>query len=282
MSDAGLVRLGAELRRIREDAGLSGSEVARAIGWSQPKLSRLETGRFGASLAEVAALLDYYGVPEEVRAELLSRVARRDGLASAWVVRAGGPRRRQSEVGTIESRVHRLRQYQATTVPGLLQTPRYARAVASAMGFENAPSIAERRSQRQDAFHSRGDARYEVVLDARALLRWPGDDGVMIEQLERLVHLERKSLDLRILPTGGGAKAFGMSGFLVYEFTESRPAVVLVEAQTADLYLADERDVTAYGETFARLQKDALSVRASKAHLERSLRDLRGDEKKGK
>jgi len=282
MSDAGLVRLGAELRRIRESAGLSGSEVARAIGWSQPKLSRLETGRFGASLTEVAALLDYYGTPEEVRAELLSHTARRDGLEGAWVVRAGGPRRRQIEVGTIESRVQRLRQYQATTVPGLLQSPRYARAVARAMGFQNAPAIAERRTQRQTAFHARADVRYEVVLDARALLRWPGDNSVMVEQVERLVHLDRESLDLRVLPVGGGATAFGMSGFLIYEFTESRPAVVLVEAQTADLYLADERDVTAYGETFARLQKDSLSARASKAHLERTLRDLRGGEEKGK
>jgi len=275
MSDAALARLGAELRRIREDAGLSGSEVAREIGWSQPKLSRLETGRFGASLSEVAALLDYYAVPEEVRAELLAQTARRDGLEGAWVVRAGGPRRRQAEVGTIESRVQRLRQYQATTVPGLLQTPRYARAVATAMGFDNAPAIASRRDGRQQAFHAREDVRYEVVLDERALLRWPGDQSVMVEQLERLVRLELPWLDLRVLPVGGGASAIGMGGFLVYEFAEDRPSVVLVESQTADLYLSDDRDVTAYGEVFGRLQEDSLSQRASEAHLERTLRDLR-------
>jgi transcriptional regulator with XRE-family HTH domain len=282
VTDAALERLGAELRRIREGAGLSGSEVARAIGWSQPKLSRLETGRFGASLTEVAALLDYYGEPEEVRAELLAQTARRDGLEGAWVVRAGGPRRRQAEVGTIESRVRRLRQYQATTVPGLLQTSRYAAAVARAMGFQDAPRIAQRRAERQEAFHGRDDARYEVVLDERALLRWPGDDGVMIEQLERLLHLDRKTSDLRVLPAGGGAKALAMGGFLIYEFTESRPTVVLVESQTTDLYVSDERDVTAYGETFARLQKDSLSTRASKAQLERTLRDLRSGKEKGK
>src|SRR5437016_1417090 len=142
MADAALVRLGGELRRIREQAELSGSEVARAIGWSQSKVSRVETGRFGASLAEVATLLDFYGVPEEVRAELLAQTARHEGLQGAWVVRAGGTRRRQAELGTIEGRASRVRQYQATAVPGLLQTERYARAIADAMGFEAPASIA--------------------------------------------------------------------------------------------------------------------------------------------
>jgi transcriptional regulator with XRE-family HTH domain len=101
VSDHDLMRLGGERRVPRERFGLPGTQVARRLGWSQSKVSRVETGRFGASLEELAALLDFYGVAEEVRAELLARVARRDGLASAWVARAGGPRRRQGEVGLI-------------------------------------------------------------------------------------------------------------------------------------------------------------------------------------
>jgi len=59
----------------------------------------METGRFGASVGEVARLLDHYGVYEELRAELLSRVvARTDGLDGAWTVRAGGASRRQGQV----------------------------------------------------------------------------------------------------------------------------------------------------------------------------------------
>lgn len=64
--DRGL--LGAELRRIREGQDLTGMEVAAALGWSQSKVSRMETGRFGASVGEVARLLDHYGVHEELRA----------------------------------------------------------------------------------------------------------------------------------------------------------------------------------------------------------------------
>lgn len=281
MADAALVRLGGELRRIRESAGLSGSEVARAIGWSQPKVSRVETGRFGASLSEVAALLDFYGVPEEVRAELLAQTARREGLEGAWVVRAGGPRRRQAEVGTIESRALRVRQYQATVVPGLLQTGRYAQAVAAAMGFADAGAIAERRTERQVDFRGREHAKFEVVIDARALMRWPGDESVMVEQLEHLLDLDWPALDVRVLPAKQGASAVSMGGFLIYDFAESKPSVVLVESHTADLYLSSEPDIETYADAFSRLQDDSLSARASMAHLKRTLRDLRSGHRKG-
>lgn len=281
MADPVLISLGEELRRIREGAGLSGSEVARAIDWSQSKVSRVETGRFGASLSEVATLLEFYAVPEELRAELLVNVARREGLEGAWVVRAGGPRRRQAEVGMVEGRVSRIRQFHEGLVPGLLQTRSYARAVAGALGFANADEIADRRVQRQEALRSRKDVRYEVVLDARAVMRWPGDDSVMVEQLESLTELEWPALNLRILESGGGADAMSLGGFLIYEFSQDRPSVVLVEAHAADLYLSSEKDVAGYGDTFQRLHDDALTPSASRALLGQTLRELRGGQKKG-
>ena len=80
VSEAARTHLGRELRRLREAEGLSGTAVAKELGWSQSKVSRVETGRFGASVAEVAELLAFYGVDEEVRAELLASVARAEGL----------------------------------------------------------------------------------------------------------------------------------------------------------------------------------------------------------
>lgn len=278
MADAALVRLGGELRRFREDAGLSGSAVARALGWSQPKVSRVETGRFAASLEEVATLLDYYGAPEEVRAELLASVARREGLAGAWVVRAGGTRRRQGEIGAIEQRVSRLRQHQGLLVPGLLQTREYARGIADALGYAESDAIADRRVARQGAFIASGPGLYEVVLDARALMRWSGESSVMTEQLRRLIEVDPARVDLRILPPGGGAAAFAIGGFLIYDFTDERPSVVMIESFRADTYLSDEVDVLAYDSTFERLQKDALNVEASREYLETMLRNLRGTE----
>lgn len=274
MTDGDLVSLGAELRRFREALEVSGSEVARALGWSQSKVSRVETGRFGASLSEIATLLDYYGVPEEVRAELLARTARREGLAGAWVVRAGGPRRRQGELGAIEQRVSRLRQYQCMVVPGLLQSPRYAAGVASKGRFGDPIGVAARRAERQSAFHARHDVRYQLVLDARALMRWPGGPDVMAEQLERLLSLPA-NVDLRILPPSGPCDVVAMGSFLLYEFDQATPAVVLVEGQTADFYLSSPTDVQAHAEVFTRLRAASFDDVGTRAYLEDAGRALR-------
>src|SRR4051812_18364970 len=94
---------GAELRRIRESMQISGEEVAHALKWSQSKVSRVETARIGISMRDLATLLHYYGVPEEVKAELISLNADESGQEGAWIVRASRPPRRQSEVAAIET-----------------------------------------------------------------------------------------------------------------------------------------------------------------------------------
>src|SRR5438270_12190114 len=101
-SPAQRVQVGAELRRIRERLGLSGMQVGAALGWSQSKVSRIEAGRLSTTLNDLAELLALYGVPEEVRAELLTVAVADNGLPGAWIVRAGGPVRRQGEVAAIE------------------------------------------------------------------------------------------------------------------------------------------------------------------------------------
>jgi hypothetical protein len=266
-------RVGSELRRIRERAELSGSAVARELGWSQSKVSRVETGRFGASIGEVAALLDYYAVPEEVRAEILSWVARDDGGQGAWVVRAGGPRRRQAEVGAVEARVKRLIQYQAFVIPGLLQTPSYAAAVAKAGRFPSPKGIAERRQERQEAMRRR-KVTYQVVVEESVLVRSPGPSTTMQEQLAAVLDaMDDGVVDLRVRPSHQESASYTAGSFVLYDFLEGAP-VVLVEAQTADLYLSSEADVTAYRRLFHDLQLDSLDGDSSRRIVEKARRQL--------
>ena len=147
--DALRVRLGGELRALREGSGLSGSTVGARLGWSQSKVSRVETARFGATLGEVAELVGVFDVPDDVRAELLSLAARASGVPGAWVIRAGGSGRRQAQVAALESRLTRLRQYHALGVPGLLQVPAYTRALAAAIGYGDPDALVDRRQARQ-------------------------------------------------------------------------------------------------------------------------------------
>lgn len=272
MPEATQLRVGEQLRRIRESAGLSGSAVARELGWSQSKVSRVETGRFGASLEEVAQLLNFYGVPEEVRAEILASVARHEGMEGAWVVRAGGSPRRQAEVATVESRVTNLSQYQALWFPGLLQSAGYAAAIAKSGGFGPQGAFVERRQQRQETLQSRKDVTYRVVLEEQALSLSPGAASVMAEQLEHVLDvMDAGFVELRIRPIDAANAVFSAGSFVIYDFAAG-PSVVLAEAQIADLYLSAEADVSAYRELFTRLQKNALGRKESRAAVESARR----------
>ncbi|MEQ7124873.1 helix-turn-helix transcriptional regulator [Actinopolymorpha sp. B11F2] len=284
-SSAHRQRVGAEVRRIREDLGLSGVQVAEALGWSQSKVSRIETARFAVSVWELAALLDYYAVPEEVRAELLAVTADDSGVDGAWIVRAAGPPRRQREVAAVESRVVRIRQYQAMLIPGQLQTFDYARAIARAGGFANPDEIAVRRRRRQELLEAPDAPSYVAVLDERALTRWPGAQDVLLGQVDHLVQRSKlPAVTLRVLPQGGDAAAMVMAPFTTYEFREgTSPTVVFLETQTADLYLSAAHDVAAYDGLFERLLSESLDPAESVKYLKSLARKTRGKvNRKGK
>lgn len=265
--------VGAELRRIRENLDISGSAVARDLGWSQSKISRVETGRFGASVSEIAQLLHYYGVAEEVRAEILAAVARSSGLEGAWVVSAGGPPRRQSGVEEVESRVKRLRQYHASWIPGLLQTAAYATGVCEAAGFKP-DEVVPLRMHRQEVMDSRKRVKYQVVIDESVLCRAPRVASTdMADQMTVLLdRIGSGYVDLRVVPLGGRTSVFVAGTFVLYQFTAA-PSVVLCEAQTADLYLSAERDIAAYQRLFAGLWKDALDATGTCRAIESARRD---------
>lgn len=266
--------LGVELRALRESCGLSGVAAAAGVGWSQSKLSRVETGRFGASLTEVADLLDFYGTPQEVRAELLARVARRDGPAGAWIVRSGGAKRRTASLGHVESRVSGMRQYAGLLVPGLLQSAEYSAALLAAGGWDSPQEVAAGRLARQERLLSRTDFALEVVLDARALMRSPGSEQVMADQFRHLAKLP-PSVTLRVLPAGARGGVAVIGSFVIYDFGQTAPVVVLCESQTADLYLSSEEDVATYTQVMDKLAGECLSVEASRAYLGEVSRTLR-------
>lgn len=272
MAEPNHLRVGGELRRIREQAGLSGSAVARDLGWSQSKVSRVETGRFGASLEEVAELLNFYGVAEEVRAELLASVARHEGMEGAWVVRAGGTKRRQAELATVESRVKGLSQYQALWFPGLLQSVDYAAAVAASGRFGSEGAFVERRLERQAVLKKQKGVKYRAVIEEHALTVSPGAGSILPGQLEHVLEaIDTGFVDVRIRPRTAENAVFTAGSFVLYDF-KAGPSVVLAEAQTADLYLSAEADVTAYKELFSELQRDALDPRASRELVESARR----------
>lgn len=269
METAHRQRVAAELKRTREELGLPGETVAAALGpkWSQSKVSRVENARISVSVQDLAVLLDYYGVPQDVRAELLSLTAADTGMDGAWIVRAGGTPRRQGEVASVESRLARFFQYQAVIVPGQLQSPGYVREVVRRGRFPHPEEILRARLARQATLTHDDAPDYVATLDARAFMscsdaELPG----LVEHVTARAQLP--SITVRIIPLNVEPQTVVVAPFILYEFRErSSPPVVFVESQTADLYMSAQVDVETYHQLFDQLSTEALEPVESLVYL---------------
>ncbi len=269
------LRVGAELRRLREAAGLPGEQVATALGWSQPKVSRIEMGRTAFTVRDVAGLLALYGVADDVRAELLAATAEDTG-ESAWIVRAGGWPRRQGAVASLEAVTRRIRQYQPVVVPGLLQTREYARAIAAAAGAADPDAIVEARMRRQEAVTLTNAPRFDVVLDARALLYRACPVEVLRGQVASLAErASQPGVSLQVVPLGVEHDVVSAVGFTIYDFRQPQsPPVVWIESPTGDVYFSAPDDVEQYATLFRRLRGVALGADDSARYLESLVPEL--------
>lgn len=251
-----LARVGAQLRQLRTSQDVEGQVLARELGWSGAKLSRIEQGKIRVSVSDLAAALDALGAREEVRAELLATTAA--GSLGAWMVRSGGPARRQAEVGYLEQRVSALHEYHPLLVPGLMQSASYTRAMAEASGFD-APRVVAARVARQGLLAVEGAPRFRALLDERAFARWAGDRAVMIDQITHLLgRMQLPNVEAQLLPSGPNAQTLALGAFVLYEFTETSP-VVLLEHHAVDVFLATDEDVQQYRRMFAELSAESLS-----------------------
>ncbi|MFC8198479.1 helix-turn-helix domain-containing protein [Streptomyces sp. NPDC057298] len=260
-------KLGAELRALRALAGLTSGEAARLVGWHQSKVSRIETGRSGVKPADVRLLLDAYGVRDVELHELLVALAGSDddGRQHWWRAYRGLLPSTYSDFISLESQAGVMRTLENSVVPGLLQTPEYAREVTRA-ALDGAPdskvdALVEVRRARQDVLRSNPPLRLSAVLDEAVLRRAVGGPEVMARQLERLreaAHLPH--VRIQVLPFGVGAH-IGVTGpFVIFSFpSKSDLDVVVLDHLTSSLYLERKEDLQAYSEAFDSLQVHALS-----------------------
>src|SRR5262249_36628853 len=116
--------LGALLRDLRIEAGLTVEQVAEQLMVSPSKISRLETGQRGASLRDVRDLCNLYEVTDEER-EHLSELAK-SSKRPAWWQRYSLP---YANFVGLEAEALRISDFESGAFPGLLQTPDYARAI---------------------------------------------------------------------------------------------------------------------------------------------------------
>ncbi|ELS51465.1 helix-turn-helix domain-containing protein [Streptomyces viridochromogenes] len=267
-------KLGAELRALRTGAGLTSGEAARLVGWHQSKVSRIETGASGVKPADVRLLLDAYGVRDSQLRELLLALAGADdggGRHHWWHAYRGVLPPTYRDFISLESQASAMRTLETSVVPGLLQTPEYARAVTraavgglaaeAATADERLDALVAVRLARQDVL--RGDPPLELsaVLDEAVLRREVGGPEVMSRQLRRLMEAARlPQVRLQVLPFSAGEHVGVTGPFVIFSFSRTSDLdVVVLDHLTSSLYLERKEDLQAYTEAFNTLQVHALS-----------------------
>ncbi|MFC4466720.1 helix-turn-helix domain-containing protein [Streptomyces xiangluensis] len=260
-------KLGAQLRALRTRAGLTSGEAARRVGWHQSKVSRIETGRSGVKAADIRRLLDAYDVRDPELLELLVVLAGAygDGRHRWWNAYRGLLPPTYRDFISLESQAGAMRTLENSVVPGLLQTPEYAREVTRA-ALDGLPdgkvdALVEVRLARQEVLRSDAPLRLSAVLDEGVLRRSVGGPEVMARQLRRLRDAARlPHVRIQVLPFGVGAHVGVTGPFVIFSFsTTSDLDVVVLDHLTSSLYLEREEDVQAYTEAFNSLQIHALS-----------------------
>lgn len=259
-------RLGAELRRHREEARVTIDVVAERLGCSTSKVSRIETGHTSATPRDVTDMLSIYGVDPETSAELvqIAREARQKGWWHPF-----SPILTGAYIG-LETAARSIMAYEQQVVPGLLQTEEYAIAMLRAARTDDSDPQTEQRvrlrMKRQSLLILDDPIDLHVVLDEAVVSRPVGGDEVMRDQLRRLVEAcDSPHITLQILPFAAGAHA-GMDGtFTILDFPEPEdPDVVFAENATGGLFLEKGEELRKYHSIFERIRSSALNPEESR------------------
>jgi transcriptional regulator with XRE-family HTH domain len=262
-------RLGAELRRLREEAGLTIDRVAEALECSPSKVSRIETGQVSATPRDVRDMLGLYRV-DDARLEAMVQVAREARQRGWWQKFVDVPDGVPAYVG-LEAAATSIDVYMSLIVPALLQTPDYAKAVIAAVRPDLPGAEIDRRVElrlrRQDLLDQERPPVMRVLLDDTVLRRPVGGPAVMAAQRRRLLaDADRPAVTIQILEVATGAHA-GMDGpFTIFGFpAPAERDVVALDSAADALYLEGPEDVARYRRVFELLLPAARSPEDSAA-----------------
>jgi transcriptional regulator with XRE-family HTH domain len=259
------MRLGGQLRRLREAAGITPEQAGYEIRGSRSKISRLENGRVKLKDRDVTDLLALYGVTDEsLRSQFLALV--RQSNAPDWWQEYNDilPSWFETFLG-LEAAAATIRSFEVQFVHGLFQTADYARTVTR-LGRKAAPDDEiERwvnlRLRRQELLSRRDPPNVWSVMDESVLRRPVGGPAVMRAQFRHLIEVaELPQVTLQVIPFASGAHAGESGSFTVLRFEErDLPDVVYLEQLTNAVYLEQRSDVERYLEVVDEISSEALT-----------------------
>jgi transcriptional regulator with XRE-family HTH domain len=280
--------LAAELRRVRDLAGLSGRDLAQRIGISQSKVSRIESGTAIPSAPEVTAWAEAAAASAETRRLLATLTEAAFTEVHAWHVALRDRPHLQDDILGLEQRAVRVRTFQPSVIPGLLQTAEYARRVFSlfqpAYAHEDISAALASRLDRQLALFD--ERRQFEFLITEAALRWrPGPAGMLLAQFDRLASLSTLSnVSIGLIPMETEAVTSMAHGFAIFELAGhdghdsdhgAGDDIVTVETIHANLTINDPESVALYRKRWSLLTQMARHGDEARTFLASIISDLR-------
>ncbi|MGP4094494.1 helix-turn-helix domain-containing protein [Nonomuraea sp. KM90] len=267
------ILLGTQLRRLRTEQGISREDAGYSIRASHAKISRLELGQVSFKQRDVADLLTLYGVTDPVEREPLLALAKQAN-APGWWHKYGDllPAWFEVYIG-LEGAASSIRTYENQFVPGLLQTPAYARAVIELAHEKASRSELDRRVDLRTTRQKRLESGLTLwaVIDEAVVRRTLGGPETMREQIAHLLDITaERNVTVQIMPFDRGGHAAAGGPFSILRFPErDLPDVVYMEQLTSALYLDKPADSDHYMEVMDRLSIQAEEPKATRRFLER-------------
>jgi transcriptional regulator with XRE-family HTH domain len=253
------------LRELREDAGLTGRELARRCGWHESKRSRIEAAKTAPSQADIKAWCKACGADDQAD-ELIATLRAVKGMFVEWRrLHRDGLRRQQERRRPLYERTRHFRAYSSWLVPGLVQTRGYTTAVLRRLQEQghlpdDVEEAVEARMQRQGVLHS-GHHRFALVVEETVLRNAVCDAETMVGQLGHLITVASlPSVSLGVIPMGVGRTRWPAEGFWIFDEEQ-----VNVELITGYLTITQPQEVAGYERAFAELASLAVYGSAARS-----------------
>jgi transcriptional regulator with XRE-family HTH domain len=261
-------QLGDELRAFRERSDLSTAEVASHLDCTKGKISRIENGRSPLRAPDLLAMLCLYGVDDTATVNRLLALAksanqrRRTGWWNEFESVLASTYR---DFIALEAVASEVRTFQSQTIPALLQTPDYARALAVANRRWARPEEIEQfvsvRLTRQERLAGEQPLSLWAVLAEGAVRQEVGGRSVMREQLNYLHEMaEHPNVTVQVIPFRAGAHASMAGPYVILSFPEVGALdVVLLDNPTGCMWLEKSDEVEFYKTLWDDVRTHALS-----------------------
>ncbi|MFL6077891.1 MAG: helix-turn-helix domain-containing protein [Mycobacteriales bacterium] len=277
------LRLRTELRRLREEAGLSRESVVEKLGWSLSKLARIESGAVGIVADDVEAVLRVYGVEEPTQVQAMLSLTGSGRPRKWWNAYKDVLTPSHLRFIALEAEAVEINHCAPLVLPGLLQTEDYIRAIIRRFRVGESPEerveklVAIRLTRQQQLMERPDRPRLTFVLDEAALRRPVGGQAVMQRQLEHLVKLlGEPNIAIEVVPFEIGAYP-GMKGpSTILKFgAQAQSTVLYVEGPAGDmLYRDDERELREHDISYAQMRTLSLGPEGSRRLIEKLIQKL--------